>query len=144
MTMDPVQVQQIQPRAAPAPLQFTGPAAIAPATSLKGAQVLAATIQAPALLGYYYGLMAVAGDLTAIRRSIDAIARATADAVDTMLQAAWDSLGLEDGNPRERLQGYIAKSAVDWAEQQAKYPGDYAKDRADYESLKLKAINGEL
>lgn len=106
--------------------------------------MLAATIQAPPLLGYYYGILALAGDLTVIKRALNAIADQTADAFETMLQAAYDSLGLQRGSPWARLQFYIKKTPQTWAEQQAKYPKDFAEDKADYDSLLLKAQNGDI
>ena len=145
MTQLPVAVQPA--RSSPGSLEFTGPAAVAPTTSLRGSQMLAATIQADPLLGrlgYWYSI-AVMADPAAAKRIIEAVSQAVFEKVETMLDAGYKALGLIRGAPRAR---YVflehIKTPEMWAEQMQKFPKDYEEDMADLESLRAKALAGEL
>src|ERR1043165_7563376 len=100
MTQPPVVAQPA--RSSPGVLEFTGPQALQPQGSLRGTQMLAATIQAPPLLGYYWGILALAEDPTVLKRALNAIADQTADMFLTMLDTPYNSLGLQRGDPRQR------------------------------------------
>ncbi len=122
--------------------------------------MLAATIQAPNLLGYYYGMLAIAKDFTALKRGLAEIANRTYGMWETMGEAAMDAQGLQRGGPKERLWFYrggdwvrdpatgqmvqTGKTDQMWAHQQASYPRDFVRDMSDFESLLLKETNGDL
>ncbi len=161
MTMPPAQgpVQVTPARSSPGVLGFTGPQALASQASLRGTQMLAATIQAPNLLGWYYGMLAIAKDFTALKRGLAEIANRSYEMWNTMGEAGFDAQGLQPGPPRERLWFYrggdtvigpdgmptqTGKTDAMWQEQQAKYPKDFVKAMADFESLLLKEANGDL
>ncbi len=107
--------------------------------------MLAATIQAPDLLGYFYGRLALIDPTGGmIKEALNQIADRTWEMIETMMQTAYDSLGLQCGGPQERLAFYDTKPPAAWGEQRAKYPKDYAEDLADYERLKLRRTEGDL
>ncbi len=152
-------VQVTPARSSAGVLGFTGPAAVGPQASLRGTQMLAATIQAPDLMGYYYGLMALAKDFVGLKRALSAIADRTFEMWETMSKTAYDAQGIQAGPPKQRLWFYrggdtvigptgmpmqTGKTDQMWQEQQAKYPKDFVVDMADFETLVLKEANGEL
>ncbi len=145
MTLDnaqqPVQAAPAATARHGAPLEFTGPAALAPATSLRGAETLAATIAASPLLGLWFGLL----DTKQRAGALMQIADFGADLFETMMKAAYDALGFTRAGPAERLHFYETQKTSDmWLEQQAKYPKDYEQDWNDWKKLQLLAAEGRL
>jgi hypothetical protein len=137
-------VQPTAPRSAPGSLEFTGPASLASSTSLRGSNILAATIQAPPLLGYLFAKLTDA----ARKRALEQIAEKGADMFEVGLEAQMEALGLLTQPPAKRLKYYDdkvnGKTPEMWAEQFAKYPNDAAADLKDYETLAMRAAGGEL
>lgn len=83
-----------------------------------------------------YGLL----DDAARKRVLEYLANLGADIFDSIMQSAMDSLGLIRGDPMQRLQFYRMKPAQMWAEQQQKFPRDFAEDMADFMRLEQKQL----
>ncbi len=140
MTQAPVTVQPA--RSSPGTLAFTGPGALAPTTSLRGSQMLAATIQDNPEFGYYYSYLPTA---EAQKRSLNVIADDGTEYLFTFMDAMLEALGLIRPDPQSRLNFYrTEKTPAMWAEQQAKYPADYTEDLADYDRLLVRVEQGML
>ncbi len=139
MTQAPVTVQP--PVSSPGALAFTGPGALAPTTSLRGSQMLAATIQANPLFGYYYSWL----DPQAQKRALNEIGEWSTNELFRLVKAMTDSMGLVRPDPQDRLNFYRSeKDSSMWAAQKAKYPQDYLDDLHDYDRLLERVARGEL
>ncbi len=139
MTQAPVTVQPAV--SSPGALAFTGPGALAPTTSLRGSQMLAATIQDNPEFGYYYSWL----DAAAQKRALQEIALWAADEFFRLRDSMLAALGLVRPDPQDRLNFYrTEKNPAMWAEQQAKYPADYTEDLADYNRLLVRVEQGTL